>query len=72
MTCIDTVKYYSLVFQRKLLDEVTNLDVYDDSKYFYWVDFPKKDDGNDSDETSIIENANTTIYDCKKKDLIDI
>ena len=38
-----SVKYDSLDFQRKILDEVTNLNVYVDSKYFYWVSFPKKD-----------------------------
>ena len=54
-------------FQRKILDKVTHIDVYDDFKHFYWVIFPKEDDGNDSDESSIIEHANTPIYDRKSE-----
>ena len=42
MAYIDTVKYDSLDFQRNFLDEVTKKDIYDDSKHFYWVGFPKK------------------------------
>ena len=65
MAYIDKVKYNSLDFQRKILDDVTNIDVYDDSKYFYQVGFPNDDDRNDSYEFLIIEIANTPIYDCK-------
>ena len=54
-------------FQSKILNEVTSIGVYDDSKHFYWVGFPKEDDGNDSDDFSIIENANTPIYDRKSE-----
>ena len=66
MAHIYTVKYDSLDFQRNISDEVTNLDVYDESKHYYWVGFPKED-GNDSDESLIIENANTPIYDRKSE-----
>ena len=50
---------------KKKLDEKTNIDLYDDCKHFYWVGFPKKDAGNDSDDSFIIENANPSIYDRK-------
>ena len=54
MAYIDTVKYDATGFQRNILDEVTNNDVYDDSKHFPWVGFPRHDIGNDLDESSII------------------
>ena len=67
MAYIDTVQYNSLDFQKNILDEVANIDGYDDSNHHYWVGFPKKDYGNDSDDSLIIENANITIYDCKSE-----
>ena len=67
MVYIATVKYDSWDFQRKILDEVKNIDFYDDTNHFYWVGFPEEDDRNDSDESSIIENTNTPIHNCKSK-----
>ena len=65
MAYIGTLQYDSLDFQRITLDEVIIMDVYYDSNQHYWVGFPKVDDGNDSDESLIIENANIPIYDRK-------
>ena len=67
MAYIGTLQYDSLDFQRNLLDDVANIDVYNDSNHHYQVGFPKQDDMNDSDETLIIENVNTLIYDRKSE-----
>ena len=67
MAYINAVKLDSLNIQRKILNEVTNIDVHDDSEHFYWVVLPKENDGNDSGDSSIIVNANTPIYDRKSE-----
>ena len=51
-------------FQKNILDEVANIDVYDDSKHHNWVRFPPKLIGMGQ---IIIEITNSPIYDRKSE-----